>query len=358
MRILDYYARPRNAKYGGVNTSRIELLKAFKIYTEAEITLIDAKNGFQSEKLLGIKRTELKHLFRNHVLMIPIGILKFIRNSDYVFLHEGWNFGNVYVTLCCRLFHVPYVVIPHGVYDPNIVSNLKYSFVRKLIEARVLNNAHFVNVFFQSEEKHIRNIAVNAKIVIAPTGVSKTTNDFKWKGDGNYLYFAGRLDVRHKGLDMLVKAFAKVNTSHKLILQGQDFFGGIDQLEKLISDLKLWGKVEIHSHASHSEVMKMLEHCVAFVHISRWESYGRSVVDAISIGTPTLISSTMNIATSIDARKVFEIVELHEPSIINGINTLIGNQKKNQGDIAIRSAWAKDLFNWEKSITLLISHLN
>lgn len=358
MRITDYYARPRTAKYGGVNTSRIELLKALERFSDAEITIINAKNGFQTEETPGIRRTELPHLFSNHVVMIPVGIVSFVRNADYVFLHEGWNLGNAYVALCCRLFRTPYIIIPHGVYDPNIVSNLRYRLGREIIESFVLRNAHFVNIFFKCEEKHINNIAVKAKTVIAPTGISKRIYNYKWKGSGDYLYYAGRLDVNHKGLDILVKAFAKIDTGHKLVLQGQNFFGGVDVLKALISDLNLTEKVKILPHASHHEIMKMTEQCVAFVHISRWESYGRSVVDALSIGAPTLISRSMNISTTQDAEKVFEIVELQEQYVIDGINRLLEKCRKNYSDANLRSAWIKDSFNWEKTVEILLSHLH
>ena len=353
MHVTDYYARPKTAKFGGVNTSRAELVKNFRKYTSFEITVIDAKNGYESEEIVGVNRIELKHFFNHHALMIPRRISRILKESDFLIMHEGWNVGNVYVAILCKFYEIPYFLIPHGVYDPGIVSGLRFKSLRKKVESFVINGAKFVNIFFPIEQEHLSAITKKARTIIAPTGSSRLWENYKWSGDGNYVYFAGRLDVKHKGLDILLKAWTEIPSPYILILQGQDFFGGIDQINTMITELELSGRVLVLPHASHDEIMRKIESCIFFAHISRWEAYGRSVVDALSIGTPTLISESMNLATTYEAKSVFEVVELQHQAVLDGINNLLNRHKSAQDVSFQRINWIRENFDWEKTIAKL-----
>jgi len=356
MQIVDYYARPATALFGGVNSSRFELVSALQSHSKFDVMVIDAIGGYQSVRIPGIRYQALDHLFERHALMIPIGITKYLKKSNFVILHEGWNLGNLFVALICRTIKVPYFVIPHGVYDPKIVSGLRFKKIRSIFESSLLRGASFVNVFFESEQTHIHTIARSANTVVAPNGASNLWTRYKWVGGGDYVYFAGRLDVNHKGLDILLRAWSEIETPITLILQGQDFFEGVAKLENLILELNLSDKVLLLPHASHEEIMLKVEKCVFFAHISRWEAFGRSVVDAVSIGTPCLISTAMNIASTPGAAGVMEIVPLEHSKVVEGIRKLL-TQDRSEINSTTKIDWVKSTFNWEKTVETLKSKM-
>jgi glycosyltransferase involved in cell wall biosynthesis len=356
MLIVDYYARPASAKHGGVNTSRNELITALITHTDSQVVMIEHLNGYHATPIPNVRILGIKHLFSHHALMLPIGITRHLRSADLLILHEGWNLGNLYCAVLARKLKKKYVVIPHGVYDPMVVQNMKIKKLRKYFEKWVISHSIFVNVFFKDEAHHISLISQSAQIVVAPTGLSPYLHRYAWTGGGDYAYFAGRLDVNHKGLDILLDSWAVADLKMKLILQGPDFFGGEKFLREKIEKLNLEEFVTILPSGPHSEVMELLEKCVFFVHISRWESYGRSVVDAMAIGTPILISNCMNIARVNGISDHALVTPLEVKPIVACLRRL-QNTSIGEDSVIARRSWTEEKFAWKETVRIFFSAL-
>src|SRR4029079_10239769 len=87
-------------------------------------------------------------------------------------LHGGWVPGNVIAAESASRAGIPYLVVPHGVYEPAWRRYLRQPpAVRELLERRGLSHAAAVPLFFHSEAPSIMALAPAAKIVVSPTGV-------------------------------------------------------------------------------------------------------------------------------------------------------------------------------------------
>ncbi len=356
MLIVDYYARPASAKHGGVNSSRNEFITALMTHTDSQVVMIEHLKGYRTTPIPNVRILGIKHLFSHHTLMLPIGITQHLRGADLLILHEGWNLGNLYCAALAKRLKKKYVVIPHGVYDPMVAQNMKMKKLRKYCEKWVLSHSYFVNIFFKDEARHISLISQSARIVVAPTGMSPYLHQYAWTGGGDYAYFAGRLDVNHKGLDILLDSWAEADLKMNLILQGPDFFGGEKFLRDKIEKLNLEEFVTILPPGPHSEVMELLEKCMFFVHISRWESYGRSVVDALAIGTPTLISNCMNIARVNGISDHALVTPLEVKPIVACLRRL-QNASVDEEPVISRRSWTAENFAWEETVRIFSSAL-
>lgn len=108
--------------------------------------------------------------------------------------------------------------------------------------------------------------------------------------------YLGRLHIEHKGLDLLVKAFAKAfaGSNFYLVLIGPDWAGGRQFLERLAQRLNCGGRVRFLGPQFGDGKWGALKMADAFVSPSRWDACPSAVTEAIGFGVPTIVSSTMN----------------------------------------------------------------
>lgn len=131
-----------------------------------------------------------------------------------------------------------------------------------------------------------------------------------------HLISAGGLS-RGKGHDVLINAMAAVIKKHpdvKLSIYGE----GPERaaLESLIHKLQLEQNVELPGKISHEAVLNALSQAYALIHPSRFEAFGYSVLEAISVGTPVIASAVGGIPEIIREGKDGFLVPVDEPVIL------------------------------------------
>lgn len=322
--LINYYPRPSGFTTGGVSATSADWLETFFDYGLTNLVSAYMENGLIPVGNVNI-HLPIKHFFNHRVFSIPTN-LKFLQNDvSLVYLHEGWTLSNFLVAAYCFVHKIPYAVMPHGVYEPEIIRSLKMNSLRKIFEFLVLKHAKFVHIFFEGERKNVLKLCKSAKIAIAPTGLNQIENyDKSWIGDGNYFLFAGRIDPTFKGLDLLIESWKESGRSEILLLAGPDYNGGMSFVQNLINKLDLQNNVILLGNLTSSELNSHMKHARGFFHISRWESYGRSAIDAIRMGVPTLISDRMQISHVKQISNLAYITTLNTKDIVDGIN-LLGN---------------------------------
>ena len=106
----------------------------------------------------GLADEAIPHRGRGRTTHRPIGLERWLRPSDILLLHEGWVMSNVVASRAARRAGCPYVVVPHGVYEPGIRRMLKPPRrLRDAVERRVVERAAAIHVFFESEGPNVRH---------------------------------------------------------------------------------------------------------------------------------------------------------------------------------------------------------
>ena len=67
----------------------------------------------------------VRHWGDSRATFVPRGLRAQLHDLDLLYLHEGWTLSNLAAARACRAEGLPYVVMPHGVYEPGITSTLK-----------------------------------------------------------------------------------------------------------------------------------------------------------------------------------------------------------------------------------------
>ena len=249
-------------------------------------------------------------------------------------VHGLWQFHGVCVARAAQKTGIPYFVFPHGMLDPwfrksALVKHFKKQLYWILTERKVLESARRV-LFTSSKELHLARFTfwphANYQDCIVPLGVPSAPagveplreiffKRFAHLRRRPFLLFLGRLHPK-KGCDMLIQAMGKLNSPVDLVMAGPNsdpgFSAGLQKAAKSVS-VTFAGMVEGELKAG------ALAAANALILPSHHENFGLVVAEALSFGTPVLLSRQVNIAEDIESAGAGFV----EPDTVEGTTRLI-----------------------------------
>ena len=242
-------------------------------------------------------------------------------NYDAVIVRGLWQYSGYAVWLALKHSKTPYFVFPHGMLDPWFNKMYPLKRLKKLVYWHlggrdVLRDARAVLFTSEQERRLARNSfsgykcrerVVSYGTVASPDGAERLKQVFlerfpMLKGKKVFL-FLGRIHEK-KGCDILISAFAEPMSAGKdavLVMAGPGEKVLVDRLKDKagrsgVADRILWTGMlygEDKWGAFYSADL--------FVLPSHQENFGIAVAEALSSGTPVLITDKVNIWETIDS---------------------------------------------------------
>lgn len=272
----------------------------------------------------GLLDEAIPHRGQGRTTHRPIGLERRLRPDDILVLHEGWVMSNAVAALGARRAGCPYIIVPHGVYEPGIRKMLKPPHrLREIVERTILEHAAAIHVFFESEGPLIRALVPRMPpMIVAPIGFD--LDDERWTGGGGYLAWMGRYEPTHKGLDVLIGAVALLEPDERPVieLRGPDFNGGYARTRDQIERLGLGRWIHAGGPISGREKAEFLIRSKGYVMPSRWEGYGIALVENLAIGAPCLVSAVIHIAGPLAAADAAILAPPTEEGLADGLRRL------------------------------------
>ena len=292
----------------------------------------------------GLSTMAIPHMGAHRMTLRPSSLDRYLGRDDLLVLHEGWVVNNVVAAAAAHRARVPYVVMPHGVYEPAWTKYLKAPrWIRNRLERQVLEGAAAVHLFFESELADVRRLAPCASFFVVPTGFDIPTE--RWTGGGGYLAWIGRIDPTHKGLDLLVGAIGQTPVAARptVRIRGYDYKGGIDMLQRLVARQHLDKWIRLEGPIAGCEKTRFLSEADGYVHPSRWECHSIALLENLALGAPCLVSRAIHIAETLRQSHAALLSSPNETSLAAALPRL----RQGAGDMASRG---RDLisaaFNW------------
>jgi glycosyltransferase involved in cell wall biosynthesis len=217
--------------------------------------------------------------------------------ADVVHLHSVFVPLN---TATARRWPGVVVLSPHGGYDPHSLrrSSLRKRAYSAMFEKQMLRSADVVFALTTVEAEQIRGFAGRVVTEVVPNGVRQQFSipsaatfrrALEIPADERLAVFVGRLDVLHKGLDRLVRSM-KQAPSWRVALVGPDFRHNEDLLRRMADREGVSRQVMFLGSLSGEELGAAYAGADLFVLASRWEGLPMSLLEALSWGTPALVS--------------------------------------------------------------------
>lgn len=273
-------------------------------------------------------------------------------------LHGGWV--PTYSSLSKYLFKndIPFVLTPHGAY--NTIAMKRNSFIKKIyfqfFEAPLLKRVSKIHCIGKSEVEGLGAIFPNTKSVLLPYGFNafKSVIKVEKQLDDFIIGFIGRLDIYTKGLDILFNAFEKFqnNVPHaKLWVIGDSKEKYI--LEELITANNLIDNVVLWGSKYGKDKDALLHKMNVFTHPSRNEGLPSSVLEALSMGVPCVVSEATNMGAYIQEMNAGKVVENEDvEALSNAFTELYKLHKNNELQTLSKNAIkiVDIFFNWDNVV--------
>jgi glycosyltransferase involved in cell wall biosynthesis len=230
------------------------------------------------------------------------------RNVHIVHLHATFTLAN---NLLAARLRLPYVISPHGGYSPSSMARHagRKRLYTLLAERRMLRQAALRIVLTEMEAEQLRTLGVREPVEIIPNGVTQVQADVDpttFRAELGFglevplLVYVGRVDLWHKGLDILVRGIAEAPEWSAAIV-GPDFRGSREPLERLAEALGARGRVLFTGPRRGRRLDEALAAADLFAHTSRWEGLPMSLLEALSHGVPALVSPAVERAIGVSA---------------------------------------------------------
>lgn len=281
------------------------------------------------------------------------------RGVDLVHIHGVWQHVPHTAARAARAAHVPYIFRPCGMLDPWSLSQgrLKKQLFLTLIGRRQLNRAAALHYTTQTERQLVEPLRLKPRTYIIPNGLD--WEEFEaMPAPGAFrrahgiearplVVFLSRLHHK-KGLDLLLPAFAKLpDSTAMLAIVGSGDRSYVDQLRAQAAQLGIEDRVIFTGMIAGRARLEALADADLFCLPSYQENFGVSVIEALGVGTPVLISDQVNIHQEVAAAGVGEVVPCHVEPLAARLSAMLADRAQ-LADMASRSRpWVERTFRWD-----------
>lgn len=243
--------------------------------------------------------------------------------ADLVLVHNHFQFAGFAGARAARKARRPYVIFPHSSLRQKAIGSSRSS--AKLLYLNLLernNLAQAVFIAFNAEEE-LRDSLYSQKGVVIPNGIDFTAlGEIPVRGkfrsrhgipsEAILFGFLGRLDVKQKGLDVLLEGFAamaKERTDVHLAIAGPTEGGGRTVVEDAIGRLGLRRRVSMPGLLERNQKLEFFADIDVFTLMSRYEGMSMSLLEAMYSGRPVLITRGVGLSGVIEREGAGYIAE-------------------------------------------------
>ena len=298
---------------------------------------------------------------------LPKGIKKAInkKHQKTVFhFHGGFISQFILIAKLILKNGFKYVFTPHGSYNTIAMerSSWKKKIYVNLFEKELVENAkalHFIGEseiegakqLFQVDNYELVPNGQNVEEVEIPT-TSKKENSFPIFG------FCGRLDVKTKGLDLLLQGFAEYldnnGSKGELWLIGDGKERG--SLERLAQNLDIVDYIKFLGSLYGTEKIEKMNQLDYFMLTSRNEGLPGVVLEASVLGVPCIVSKATNMGSFINKDKAGIVLENNTPANIAKAMKTALTWKQDGSIVEVKEnakKMVKNEFNWNSIVNQL-----
>ena len=287
----------------------------------------------------------ISRFFREFSVELFRYLQKNIRSYDLVHCHGLWHFGTLAPFFIDRT--VAKVITPHGVLDPWVYAHHRWkkSLIDMLAQQTYLRRADLVHVLSTDERADVLRYLghPHPNVVVIPNGVRLSDfaqlpanglfrPKFNLPANRKLVLFMSRLNAK-KGLDLLLPAFRDYVRNHPdtvLVLAGGDD-GYEAATRQFIEQHHLGESTRLVGILTGDDKKAALAEADLFVLPSYSEGFSMAVLEAMAVGTPTLVSDKVGFGEEIRRHEAAGLIaELTVDGVRAGLETLLGDDALRQ----------------------------
>lgn len=291
-----------------------------------------------------------------HFLNSPLTFFSFIKEKkpDIVVFHSFYKIQYIFFCIILLIYNIPYLIEFHG--GSSVFNMKKNHKIKKLANLLFFNFFvnHSVGLVYLNKQEFEDSIfkEFNVKKTIIPNGVylPKKTNEYI-KNEKIEIVYLSRIDIHHKGIDLLLKAIKILKDKGYSDLIHFSFYGNAKDTTTFIELLDPCSDIAEYKGAIWGEKkINVLQKADIFILTSRYEGMPMAILEAMACECPCIITKETNMADIITENNAGWITTLNPEDIAKTIETAckdyLSSAKlyKNNAYIAIKN------FDWSEIV--------
>ena len=301
-------------------------------------------------------------VFQAHHMTVNPGLVSFclrnLRNYDVVHIYGIYDLIGPTVAWFCRRWKIPYVVEPIGMYKPVVRTFLAKRLYHWIFGGHLMKGAVRVVTTSEQERSEVLDGGISPdRIVIRKNGLDMRQfeqlpprgafrTELGISEEESLILYVGRISSV-KGLDLLVKAFSRLDLPSRLVLVGPDDGDGtVEEIEQLNFAMGLEDRVVLAGPRFGKDKLQALVDSDLFVLPSIHENFGNVVLEAAASGVPVIVSDQCGVASHIEDRAGL-VVPRDEDALLTAMRELIVNNEL-RDRFKASSAQIRDDYSWKE----------
>jgi len=279
---------------------------------------------------------------------------------DLIVFHEVYYPVFLSLSKQAREMSIPYIVVPHGclTYNAQRKKKLKKIAGNILLFNRFIREAQSVQ-YLSEQERRTSNFGRRAFVGTNGIGLPPKRKEI-FSGEKIRFLYIGRLDLYHKGLDMMFEVIRSSvgiwrEKNCEFYIYGPDENGKIDELRELADRYGLKDFIKLSGAVSGAEKENALLNCDIFIQTSRFEGMPMGVLEALSYGIPCLVTRGTNLGEIIEEYDAGWVAETNVESIGEGLLKAVDERDRwaEKSENAVRLV--EENFRWSKVAEAAVS---
>jgi glycosyltransferase involved in cell wall biosynthesis len=283
----------------------------------------------------GVKVTYFKRITGDHTHVSPT-LWKFlhatVKRFDVVHIHSWWNPLVIGAAWICKLKGVKPVFSPHGMLSTYIMETNnagKKKLLHDLVGKGLLDYSR-LHVTADTEWEESLKIIPHWEGKVIPNLVMLSEKVYSRPANTVFtIGFLSRIDPK-KGLDVLIKALSKVNFEYRLLIAGEGEEKYVNSLKQLAIECGNAEKLEWLGWKNGEEKFDYLSQLDLFALTSHNENFAVVVIEALSVGTPVLLSDKVGLYKYVLDRDMGWVTDMDVNNITKELNKLYSENNKLQ----------------------------
>jgi glycosyltransferase involved in cell wall biosynthesis len=284
---------------------------------------------------------------------------KEVAGYDVVHIHSLFLYPQFAAAREANRYGVPCVFSLHGALDPWLRrrGRLQKALADALWQRRALKRAAALHLTTADESQLVADVAPRVPRRIVPMGIRwgeyqqlPSGEDFRAERLGGHrgpvVLNVGRISVK-KGLDLLIKAFARVVHEEALLaIAGPDDEGLQSKLEALAAREGVRDRVVFTGLVQGDDKLAAFAAADVWALSSHTENFGVAVMEAFAAGLPTVISPAVNLAPEVKQAGAGIVCRLDEAALAETIDSLLGDAARRE-ELGARARQFARRFDWD-----------
>lgn len=281
---------------------------------------------------------------------------------DFVIFDGFYVPQHCFIAKFLKKHRIKYYIKPHSGFNNISQKKSKFKFIKKLIARFLLFDNYVKNsngLIFLNEMEKQNSIYHNKNEFILPNGIDTLDikfNCIKEQSENIRFIFLGRIDIYHKGLDILFDVLSKNKEYFKKNKVIFNFYGkgtkkDMIKFNNLINQIP--EIVKFYGPIYGNDKYKVLQKNNIFILTSRYEGMPMGILEALSIGLPCFISKETGMGECIEKYNV-GWVNKNKEKLFEDLKKCVENYKKDKSIYLYEANFLKciDSFHWKNIIKI------